>query len=50
MQDDSKGVSWTFPETAEVLETAFEQILAAKILVNYSGTVQIRCKYLTKMD
>ena len=47
-QDDCKGVSWTFPETAEVLETSFEQILASEIVVKFSGTVQIRCKISDK--
>ena len=38
------GDSWTFPETAELLETSPDQILASKIKVQYSGTARIRCK------
>ena len=41
---DMLGTSWTFPETAEVLETSSDQILASKIKVQYSGTVRIRCQ------
>ena len=28
---DSKGQSWTFLETAEILETSVEQIIASKV-------------------
>ena len=41
---DMLGTSWTFPETAEVLDTSSDQILASKIKVQYSGTVRIRCQ------
>ena len=43
-RSDASGTSWTFPETAEVLVTSQDQILASKIKVQYSGTVRIRCK------
>ena len=45
---DGSGTSWTFPETAEVLDTSPDQILASKIKVQYSGTVRIRCKIADK--
>ena len=46
-QDDRQGISF-FLETAEVLQTSFEQIPASKIVVKYSGTIQIRCKISDK--
>ena len=45
---DSDGETWVFPETAELLETKEEQILAKKVLVQYVGNVRIRCKILSK--
>ena len=36
--------SWTFPEEAEVIKTSYEQVLASKVKVQYSGSVRIRCK------
>ena len=40
---DSKGKSWTYPESAEVLETSCDQILTSKVKVQYLGLVHIRC-------
>ena len=34
--------SWTFPESAEVLETSIDQVMATKVKVQYLGTVRIR--------
>ena len=34
---NSKGQSWTSPETAENLETSVEQIIASKLKVQYLG-------------
>ena len=45
---DATGLSWTFPETAEVLETSFDQILASNVKVQYLGTERIRCKIVDK--
>ena len=39
IQADSKRQSWTFPETAEILETSVEQIIASKVKVQYLGSV-----------
>ena len=39
IQADSKRQSWTFPETAEILETSVEQITASKVKVQYLGSV-----------
>ena len=41
--DSDGGQSWTFPEEAEVIKTSYEQILASKVKVQYSGCVRIRC-------
>ena len=35
---------WIFPETAEVLETEWDQILATKVPVQYLATVTIKCR------
>ena len=43
---DSKGRSWTFPETAEILETFVEQITASK--VQYLDSVRIRYNLVSK--
>ena len=40
---DSKGKSWTFPETAKILETSVNQIIASKVKVEYLGSVRIQC-------
>ena len=40
---DSKGTSWTFPETAKILETSVNQIIASKVKVEYLGSVRIQC-------
>ena len=48
IRGDSKGQSWTFPETAEILETNFEQIIATKVKVQYLGSVRIRCNLVSK--
>ena len=45
---DSKGQSWTFPESAELLETTVEQVIAVKVKVQYLGTVRIRCNLMSK--
>ena len=45
---DSKGQSWTFHETAEILETSVEQIIASTIKVQYLGSVRIRCNLVSK--
>ena len=45
---DSYGTSWVFPETAELLETSKEQILAKNVLVQYVGSVRIRCNITSK--
>ena len=34
---------WTYPESAEILETSHDQILASKVRVQYLGSVRIRC-------
>ena len=44
---DSKGKSWTFPETAEILETSAEQIIASKVKVY---TVFGFCKNLVQFS
>ena len=43
---DSKERSWTFPETAEILETFVEQITASK--VQYLDSVRIRYNLVSK--
>ena len=48
IRGDSKGQSWTFPETAEILESNFEQIIATKVKVQYLGSVRIRCNLVSK--
>ena len=40
---DTRGKSWTYPESAEILTTSPEQILATKVKVQYFGSVRIRC-------
>jgi hypothetical protein len=45
---DQTGLSWTFPESAEILDTSFDQILASKVKVQYLATVRIRCKIMDK--
>ena len=40
---DSKAKSWTFPETAKILETSVDQIIASKVKVEYLGSVRIQC-------
>ena len=37
------NVDWVFPETAEVFETSFEQIMARRVPVEYQCSVLIRC-------
>ena len=48
IRGDSKGQSWTFPETAEILETNSEQIIATKVKVQYLGSVRIWCNLVSK--
>ena len=43
----TKGKSWTYPESAEVLLTSCDQILASKVKVQYLGSVRIRCNILS---
>ena len=43
VRTDPKGKSWTYPESADVLQTSCDQILAAKVKVQYLGSVRIRC-------
>ena len=38
-----RNVDWVFPETAEVFETSFEQIMARRVPVEYQCSVRIRC-------
>ena len=45
---DSCGATWVYPETAELLETKREQILAKNVLVQYVGSIRIRCKILSE--
>ena len=45
---DPKGYSWTYPESAQVLKTSQEQVLASKVKVQYLGSVRIRCKIFSK--
>ena len=45
---DSTGLSWTFPEKADVLDMSYDQILESKVMVQYSGTVRIRCMIMDK--
>ena len=45
---DKHGTTWVFPEVAELLETKREQIIARNVLVQYIGSVRIRCKILSK--
>ena len=47
MQTDTKRKSWTYPESAEVLLTSCDQILASKVKVQYLGSVRIRCNILS---
>ena len=47
IRTDGKGKSWTYPESAEVLQTSCDQILASKIKVQYLGSVCIRCNILS---
>ena len=39
---DGKGLSLTFPKTAEILETSVEQIIASTVKVRYLGSVRIQ--------
>ena len=45
---DSKGQSWAFPETAEILEIPVAQIIASKVKVQYLGSVRIWCNLVSK--
>ena len=47
IKTDSKGKSWTYPESAEVLLTRCDQILASKVKVQYLGLVRIHCNMLS---
>ena len=47
IKTDSKGKSWTYPESAEVLLTSCDQILASKVKVQYLGSVRIHCNILS---
>jgi hypothetical protein len=41
---DNAGCSWVFPEKADINDTSFDQIIATKIQVHYSGSVRIKCQ------
>lgn len=45
---DKKGQNWTFPESAEIIETSLDQVLATKVKVQYLGSVRIRCRIVSK--
>ena len=45
---DTKGQSWTFPKTAEILETSVEQIIASTVKVHYLGSLRIWCNLVSK--
>ena len=45
---DKIGRSWTYPESAEILETNPEQILARKVKVQYLGSVRIRLNIVSQ--
>ena len=47
IRTDTKGKSWTYPESAEVLLTSCDQILASKVKVQYLGSVHIHCNILS---
>ena len=38
------GRSWVFPEKADINNTLFDQIIATKVQVNYSGSIRIKCQ------
>ena len=44
---DTKGQSWTYPESAAILLTSFDQTLASKVKVQYLGSVHIHCNILS---
>ena len=46
---DSNRQSWTFPETAEILETPVKQITSSKVKVQYLGYVRIQCNLVSKI-
>ena len=41
---DNAGRSWVFPEKADINNTLFDQIIATKVQVNYSGSIRIKCQ------
>ena len=45
---DRKGQNWTFPESAEIVETSPDQILATKVKVEYLGSIRICCHIVSK--
>ena len=47
IQTDTKGKSWTYPESAEVLLTSCHQILTSKVKLQYLGSVRICCNILS---
>ena len=43
VKTDMKGKSWTYQETAEVLNTKCEQVPASNVKKQYLGSVHIHC-------
>ena len=43
-KSDVRGFEWMYPEEAEIIETAADQILSRNLEVQYKCSVRIRCQ------